>query len=193
MTVLLWDVMDTLVYDPFNREIPEYFGLTHAELLAQKHPTAWIELEHGRLEPQAYLRTMFRDPRQIDPERFERHVRSAYRFMEGTEALLKELATQGTEMHALSNYPVWYRWIEDELSLSRYVKWSFVSCQTGLRKPDPEAFRHAAEQLGRSPGDCVFIDDRQKNCDAAASVGMRTIRFESASQIRDALTELLSP
>ncbi|MBX3127884.1 MAG: HAD family phosphatase [Polyangiaceae bacterium] len=182
--VLLWDVMDTLVYDPFNREIPAYFGLTREELLAQKHGGAWIELEHGRLTPDEYLRTMFTDRRPIDAARFERHVRESYRFMDGVEALLEELHEQGVEMHALSNYPVWYRWIEEELEVSRFVKWSFVSCTTGYRKPEPEAYAHAARVLGRDPAQCIFIDDRQKNCDGAAAVGMAAIHFESAEQVR---------
>jgi len=49
--------------------------------------------------------------------------------------LLHELYAGGVPLHALSNYPRWYQLIEDRLELSRYLRWSFVSCLIGMRKP----------------------------------------------------------
>ncbi len=54
--------------------------------------------------------------------------RSKYRYLEGVEQLLARLSRAGFEMHTLSNYPTWYRIIEEQLALSRYVQWSYVSC-----------------------------------------------------------------
>ena len=142
--VLLLDVMDTLVVDPFRVHIPAFFGLTLAELLAQKHPTAWVEFEKGQLDEAAYAARMFADGRFVDHEALARHVRAAYAFIDGVEELLSELHAAGVEMHALSNYPVWYRMLEERLDLSRYLSWRFVSCNTGLRKPHPEAYLSAA-------------------------------------------------
>lgn len=48
--------------------------------------------------------------------------------MDGTESLLVRLKAAGVEMHAFSNYPVWYRLVEEKLLLSRFLEWSFVSC-----------------------------------------------------------------
>ena len=48
--VLLLDVMDTLVKDPFFEHMPRHFGMTFKELLAEKHPTAWLEFERGGAE-----------------------------------------------------------------------------------------------------------------------------------------------
>jgi putative hydrolase of the HAD superfamily len=81
-------------------------------------------------------------------------------------------------MHALSNYPEWYAWIEEGLGLSRYLSWSFVSCHTRLRKPDPAAYALAAERLGLEPAEIVFIDDRRTNCEAARAIGMAAIHFQ---------------
>ena len=43
--VLLFDVMGTLVHDPFECEIPGFFDLTREELVRRQHPTNWIEFE----------------------------------------------------------------------------------------------------------------------------------------------------
>ena len=44
---ILWDVMDTLVVDPFRHIMPSFFGMTLAELLEHKHPTAWARFERS--------------------------------------------------------------------------------------------------------------------------------------------------
>lgn len=49
--VLLLDVMDTIVYDPFYLDMPRFFGITFKELLAAKHPSAWIQVRCGLVAP----------------------------------------------------------------------------------------------------------------------------------------------
>jgi HAD superfamily hydrolase (TIGR01509 family) len=182
--VLLLDVMDTLVLDPFHEAIPRFFGLTFAEFMAEKHPTAWVEFEKGELQPEEYAANMFLDRRPVSWSAFEAHVREAYAFLPGIESLLLELRDAGVEMHALSNYPVLYRVLDEAVGLSRFVSLSFVSCETRRRKPDPAAYLQAAATLGRSPDACLFIDDRASNCAAAEAVGMPSIVFRGAPSLR---------
>ena len=60
------------------------------------------------------------------------------------------------------------------------------SAFVGLRKPDPAIYRLTLERLGLPAGACAFLDDLEVNCDAAAALGMRAVRFESTEQaIRD--------
>jgi len=188
--VILFDVMDTLVVDPFHEAIPAYFGLTLPELLQHKHPTAWLEFERGELGPEEYAARMFADGRPVDWTAFEAHVRGAYAWVDGMRELVERLAAASVEMHALSNYPVLYRSVDAALGLSRFVELSFVSCITGHRKPEAEAYLHAARSLGRRPADCLFVDDRDSNCRAAEAVGMRAVRFQSAAALAGALEAL---
>lgn len=185
--VLLLDVMGTLVYDPFYAEIPRFFGMTLPQLVAAKHPRAWVDFEHGRVDEATMLARFFADGRPVDGEGLKAAMQQAYRFLPGVEPLLQALTARGVAMHALSNYPPWYALIEQRLALSRYLQWSFVSCDTGLRKPDPAAYRHAAATLGVEPARCVFVDDRLDNCEAAAAVGMAAVRFTEASALREQL------
>jgi HAD superfamily hydrolase (TIGR01509 family) len=185
--ILLLDVMGTLVHDPFHREMPEFFGLTFQQMLEHKHPTAWVEFERGEIDERTFARRFFADERRVDPEAFREHIRGSYRWLPGIEPLLAELRQQGVAMHALSNYPRWYRLIEERLGLSRYLEWSFVSCETGLRKPAPEPYRHAVRALGVAPEQCLFVDDRERNCEPARELGMEALRFEDAEQLRTAL------
>lgn len=182
--------MGTLVRDPFFEDMPAFFGLTLKELITHKHPTAWVEFEHGEIDEDACMAKFFRDARPFDAQAFKEHVARGYQWLPGIEPLLEELAAHGVEMHTLSNYPAWWQLIEERLGLSRYVRWSFVSCHTGVRKPDPEAYLGAARALGRPVSSCVFVDDRKDNVEAAWKVGMPGIVFRDAEQLRADLAAL---
>ena len=101
------------------------------------------------------------------------------------EELLAELHRGGFSIYALSNYPIWYEMIEEKLSLSRFLTWDFVSCRTGFRKPEPEAYQVVMRQLGVSASNCFFIDDRQENVDAAIAQGMDAVLIENATTLRE--------
>jgi HAD superfamily hydrolase (TIGR01509 family) len=160
--------------------------MTLGELLAVKHPTAWVEFELDQIDEQELFERFFADGRSFDGPGLKHALQRAYRWQDGMEPLLEDLRARGVPMHALSNYPRWYALIERELRLSRYLSWTFVSCKTGVRKPQREAYAIAAGHLGVSPERCIFVDDRKDNCDAAAAFGMRAIEFvDAATLLRD--------
>ena len=105
------------------------------------------------------------------------------------EQLAADLKSAGHELYALSNYSLWYELIDESVHLSRFLRWTFVSCLTGVRKPDPQAFLGAAETLKVEPADCLFIDDRAKNVEAARDVGMDAILKLDAAQVREEMVQ----
>lgn len=52
-----------------------------------------------------------------------------------------------------------------------------VSCELGVRKPDPEASRRALEHYGANAEDTFFVDDSAENIESAASLGMHVHHF----------------
>jgi hypothetical protein len=42
--------MDTIVRDPFYKDIPAFFQMSFNQLIDSKHPTAWIEFEKGLID-----------------------------------------------------------------------------------------------------------------------------------------------
>lgn len=185
--VLLFDVMGTLVYDPFYVEMPAFFHMSLDELIAQNDPTAWIEFERGEIDGDAFLDRFFADKRAYDREGLLECMRSSYRWLQGMEELLAQLHSGGFKIVALSNYSTWYRMIEERLGLSRYLTWDLVSCHTGWRKPDTGAFHDALERLAVPAEVCLFVDDREDNCRAAREVGIRALEFRNADELRHEL------
>ena len=142
------------------RRSAAFFGLSFKELLAAKHPTAWLDFERGVLDERAFFATFFADGRAVDGDGLRAAMRAAYAFVPGMEPLLSRLHAAGYEMHAFSNYPDWWRLVEERLELSRFLSWTAVSCLPalrGARKPEPEAFAAAAQAVGGAAADLVLI------------------------------------
>jgi HAD superfamily hydrolase (TIGR01509 family) len=54
------------------------------------------------------------------------------------------------------------------------------SCDVGMMKPEPEIYLLAQKQINVNPEEILFIDDKQENLDAAASLGWRTFLFDAS-------------
>ena len=176
---MLLDVMDTLVRDPFFGDVPRLFGLSLEDLFAQKHPTLWLDFERGAVSEEELLRGYFTDRREWDFQSLPKTLKDGYAWLPGAEDALRRLrGSPGLTLHALSNYPVWYRNIEAKLRLSDYLEWSFVSCETGTRKPEAAAYKGAAAALGVPLGACVLVDDSATNCEAAEALGLGAVHFQ---------------
>jgi len=61
----------------------------------------------------------------------------------------------------------------------------YLSHRIGMRKPNPEVFRHILDENGLNAADTLFIDDSPQHIEGAKSVGIRTIYMEKGMTIED--------
>ena len=85
-----------------------------------------------------------------------------------------------------NNIPVMVNYIRQKFDLSVF-DYLFFSNELGMRKPHLEIFRHVLKEIKINPENAVFIDDKQENLDAAATIGIKTILFQDAKQLKDDL------
>jgi putative hydrolase of the HAD superfamily len=66
------------------------------------------------------------------------------------------------------------------------------SADVGMAKPEPRLYALAAERLGLPPAECVFVDDLERNIDAARDAGMHGVHFrvDEGHSLEDQLAEL---
>lgn len=108
-----------------------------------------------------------------------------------TVQLIQDLKANGHRLVYLSNMPHGLsRWIEDDHPFADWFEDGIFSARVSLMKPDPAIFRLTLERLGVRDPAPVFIDDAQRNIDAAQALGWRGVRFDSAAQVRDQLVRL---
>lgn len=82
----------------------------------------------------------------------------------------------------------WSRYLREKFDISKYFDVISISGDLGIRKPDERIFLLTAEKLGCSADDCIYIDDRRKNLNAAARLGMRPILLNSRNVEYDGTT-----
>ena len=88
----------------------------------------------------------------------------------------------------------------DDLRHKIEEKWHFedafdimvISGEIGEAKPAPRIFQLALEKLGVAPGEAIFVDDFQRNIEAAEQVGMHGIRFLTSQQVREDIDKVLN-
>lgn len=67
---------------------------------------------------------------------------------------------------------------------------AFTSYDLGLLKPDPLIYKVVLQKLGAKPQEVIFIDDKQKNVEAAKSLGILGIVFNRDTLKKDILSLL---
>lgn len=84
-------------------------------------------------------------------------------------------------------------WIQDffdEHELHDLFDVVVMSSEEGITKPNPLIFDRAAERIGFAPDECLFIDDRQENCDGAQQAGMRSLLYVSNRALEKTVEEM---
>lgn len=186
LDTLLFDLMGTVVYDPYLEALQAATSMDIQTAFAKRDPTCWPDFERGAIDEDEFVRRFFVEPdsaHRFDIDAFNRARQEGYHLMPGMEELLEALQGRA-DCYLASNYPVWIDQMCTDFGLDRWVRGVYASCHLGLRKPDPAFFAAIVEDLGVTPAQCLFVDDRADNCEAAAALGMSVHVFEGAEGLR---------
>ncbi len=111
--------------------------------------------------------------------------------IEGTVEILRRLKAAGVPLYAITNFSE--KWAEAQARYD-FLRESFidvvVSAEERLVKPDPRIYEVLLKRNALKPEDCVFIDDRLANVEAARGVGMAAIHFQSPEALERDLRAL---
>lgn len=180
LDAVAFDLMDTVVRDPFREALSAATPLTVEDLLTRRDPEGWPMFERGEITEAEYWSLYEGIPFDIDA--FHRERRAGYRLIDGMGELLDELAGRVARV-AATNYPVWVRELEGGLIRGRFER-IVASHDIGVRKPDPAFFRRLCEQVEAPADRILFVDDREVNVEAAATAGLRAHHFGGAADLR---------
>ena len=197
ISTILWDVGGVLLTNGWDRTQREavlaHFSLDESEF-ERRHAALDAAWERDELTADEYMRrTVFYEPRSFTPGEFLEAVRAESRLLEDSAiGILRGLsaseeyvlATVNNESRALNEYRIAKFDLLDEFDAF------FSSCYLGLRKPDRKIYQLALDVLQRDPEETVFIDDREENVAAAASLGIHGVRYEGSAALAGALERL---
>ena len=102
--------------------------------------------------------------------------------------LIRPLKEKGYRVYLLSNYPktLWEQHVctRDFYSL---VDGETVSWKEHFGKPEERFFRVLLERCGLKADECLFLDDRSDNTQAAKALGFQTITLDSPKAREEAV------
>jgi epoxide hydrolase-like predicted phosphatase len=76
------------------------------------------------------------------------------------------------------------RWLAEEHDMAGVFEVVVGSADVRLAKPEPEIYQMVLERLGLPPHKTLFIDDMQRNIEAAQALGIPSIEFTSPEELR---------
>jgi putative hydrolase of the HAD superfamily len=188
--LVLFDIGGVLGSNGWDREqrmaAVQRFGLDEEDF-QYRHEETVGALEAGQISLDEYLDVaVFCDSRRFSREEFTSFMLEQSVAWPESIGVARELAASGTvrlatlnnESEALNNYRIKLFGLHDIFPTF------FTSCWLGVRKPTHQIYTRVLGMTQADPKRTLFIDDRIQNLNPAAALGMQTIRFESASQLR---------
>lgn len=147
------------------------------------------ELRHlfeGKISEVTFWDSLLRDRDwMVDVNTLKTMVRDNFREIEGTRRIIEDVKLAGYKtvlfsVHALE----WIEYCEEKFRLGELFESRIYSFEIGLCKPDKAAFSFLLSKIDASAGEILFIDDSEINIGSASEMGIQTILFTSADQLR---------
>jgi len=111
---------------------------------------------------------------------FIQNLRKSQKPNEGVTNFLKFIKDRKIPLYLPSNSS--YELVErpyKRFGLNDYFVREFFSHKVGVAKPDKKFFATAISNMGISPSEILFIDDKESNTTAAQELGLQTVLFKS--------------
>jgi putative hydrolase of the HAD superfamily len=185
--VVRWDP-DAIIAGVFSD--PGVRSIVKADVFS--HPD-WIELDRGTLaRDEAIARAAQRTGvAEREMERLLHAVPPSLVVFPDTVELLYRLKRKGYPLYCLSNMGfASIEHLEKTHTFWDAFDGAVISCRLRLCKPERGIYEHLLRTYALDAEATLFIDDVQKNLDAAAQLGIRTLRFENAAQCERELRAL---
>lgn len=188
--VLLLDMYGVIIKESKGNFVP--YTLKHFEknehariIQAIREEQMFTKAGNGLLSSDDFLRYLgFKNPEETMRDYLENYLTLDEQFVPFAEKVGKEM-----DMVLLSNDVwEWSEYLTHYHQLEAYFQDKIISGRVHMRKPDERIFAYALERTGRSPADCIFVDNSVKNLQAARKVGMEAILFNRDGEVYDGVT-----
>lgn len=82
----------------------------------------------------------------------------------------------------------WSKYLREKFDINKYFDVISISGDLKIQKPDERIFLLTIEKLGVKPEDCIYVDDRSGNLNAAKKVGMNPILLKSRNELYEGVS-----
>ncbi len=128
---------------------------------------------------------------RTNPKILEKRLNNYYRINKQAKNMIKKLRNNGYKIGFLSNSVreiVGY--LEKKYGISKLFDFGIYSHSVKTRKPKAKIFKLFLKKINSKPDDIIFIDDNPHYVRGARKFGIKTITFNSVTQVTKALKRL---
>ena len=156
----------------------------------------WGELDRGVIEEAEVLK-MLREDNKEHLKEFDYVWANRDKIVEPFDyavSMIEDLKAKGLKVYLLSNYPKSLFTMHTECGRFPFidkVDGKVVSGFVQLVKPDREIYEYLLNEYDLKAEECVFIDDREENVDAAKEIGINGIWFWNYEQMMGELEKMI--
>ena len=198
ITTVIFDIGRVLVFYDWRKFLLEDLGDPEkVELLYDAFfgHGIWDEIDRDVLPEDELVRRF-----AVYAPGYEEYIRSfirtfAVKFQQRPYAKdwIRRLKERGLKVYFLSNYSQQAINVNHEvLDFIPLMDGGVFSCHAKLIKPDPAIYRTICEKYGLIPAQCLFVDDKKVNTDAAEDFGMKGLVFRNYEEACAQMEELLA-
>jgi len=191
---VIFDLSEVLIHGVvrFEEGIAREIGVTaqtSAAAFGGPHLHALLE---GSISEDRYLKEVIeKNAWAIAPDRLKTLIRQNFNAtLPGTIEIAHQLS-HSYRLALLSDHA--REWASYIIAAHEFLDSLFVcklfSYEIGSTKREPHTFHTLLDMLPAAPDQCLFIDDNARNVEVARSVGIDSIRFLDAEQLRGELVE----
>lgn len=112
--------------------------------------------------------------------------------MPGMSRLLARLRAEGFHLYGLTNFSHKLYYFQQHLPIFRHIEGQVVSSEVHLLKPDVRIYRLLLAKYGLRAEECLFVDDRQENVDAARALGIGGLLFPQVAFTKEQILNGIS-
>ena len=122
-------------------------------------------------------------------ERWEDMIGGA---VEGMLDWICELKKAGYKVYGLSNWSAeTFPLVKDKFPIFKMMDGIVISGEELIAKPDHRIYQILLNRYNLQANECVFVDDRQGNIDAAKELGIHGITFINCEQAKNAFYHII--
>lgn len=160
------------------RELDRTHGLPRSSVFETLYRTpAWRAVERGSGDPIEWTESAHRELERRAGRALPR-LHDEWRKAQAAIAANLDIARRlrpRYKLSVLSNADITLRRRLELEGLHELFDDIVISAEVGMAKPEPGVFQLATDRLGCSAAECVFVDDWDKNVEAATALGLSAV------------------
>ena len=179
-----------VMFDDSTKNISDIFNEDSTKLCNKVYGKSFIDCVLGNQEVSDYIET-FKDDSDYKKIKYilsKDNLHISYPLMKENYNYISKLKDKGYNLYILSNITKEsYEYVNATIDINKIFDGGVYSYQEKLVKPDRRIYELIINRYNLNKDETMFLDDKQKNIDAANEFGIKGVLFKTIKDIEDNL------